>query len=273
MILDFILGRDKRIIPEIMLQTTCCLSLVGLSLMLFFSEKFALPGKINPTELYSILNGNMASLSIQYFISSWYQRDKLKFLFPVFIFMAMLLSLAEIATFILNTRPLFQIAIYASLGLLTLSLLIAGLHITFFKLSDRNQLQAVILKMIGITLLLFLPVLVVVDFTGSQDLVVFPVFFTVIQILLISLHVNNQGMATARPRDLYQKLTKREKEILPMLAEGKTYSEIATELFLSQATIKSHINNIYKKLGIRSRIELIRKYPAEIHHPESPESF
>jgi DNA-binding NarL/FixJ family response regulator len=54
-------------------------------------------------------------------------------------------------------------------------------------------------------------------------------------------------------------LTTREKEILGCLAEGYTYKKIASKLFISISTVRSHIMNIYEKLQVNSKIEAIRK--------------
>lgn len=51
-------------------------------------------------------------------------------------------------------------------------------------------------------------------------------------------------------------LTPREDEVLRHLIEGKTTSQIESELYLAQGTIKAHISHIYKKFGIHSRSEL-----------------
>ena len=55
-------------------------------------------------------------------------------------------------------------------------------------------------------------------------------------------------------------LSYREQEVLQMLLNGKTYREIASELFISENTVKFHVKNIYKKYGCSSRKELIQKY-------------
>jgi len=52
-------------------------------------------------------------------------------------------------------------------------------------------------------------------------------------------------------------LTKREKEIITLTAQGKTSSEIAEILFLSPHTVNTHRRNIYKKLDITNIKELI----------------
>lgn len=54
----------------------------------------------------------------------------------------------------------------------------------------------------------------------------------------------------------YNQLTIREKEILSLLANHSTRQEIASKLFLSQATVKKHCENIYRKLGTHRRAEL-----------------
>lgn len=54
-------------------------------------------------------------------------------------------------------------------------------------------------------------------------------------------------------------LTKRETEILQLISEGKTYTQISEELFISKETAKTHIKNIYSKLQVKSKSEAIAK--------------
>ena len=53
------------------------------------------------------------------------------------------------------------------------------------------------------------------------------------------------------------RLTQREEEVLELLAQGMKASAIAEELFISTSTAKSHIRNIYAKLGIHTQSELL----------------
>lgn len=54
-------------------------------------------------------------------------------------------------------------------------------------------------------------------------------------------------------------LTKRETTILQLISEGKTYTQISEELFISKETSKTHIKNIYSKLQVNSKSEAIAK--------------
>lgn len=58
-------------------------------------------------------------------------------------------------------------------------------------------------------------------------------------------------------------LSKRETEVLELLSQGKSYSMIADELFITRETAKSHIKNIYSKLQVNSKSEAIAKATQE----------
>ncbi|WP_435579571.1 response regulator transcription factor [Gilvibacter sp.] len=51
-------------------------------------------------------------------------------------------------------------------------------------------------------------------------------------------------------------LTPQEEKVFQLIQENKTNKEIASELFISHSTVKSHVNNIYRKLGVTSRDEI-----------------
>jgi len=54
-------------------------------------------------------------------------------------------------------------------------------------------------------------------------------------------------------------LTAREVEILQLLPTGKTYTELAEALFISESTLKTHLQSIYRKLMARNRLEAINE--------------
>ncbi|RFU84433.1 DNA-binding response regulator [Streptomyces triticagri] len=60
------------------------------------------------------------------------------------------------------------------------------------------------------------------------------------------------------PQELPDGLTGREGEVLGRIAEGLTNAEIARALHVSMATVKTHINNIFAKTGVRDRAGAVR---------------
>ncbi|MDO8998367.1 MAG: response regulator transcription factor [Bacteroidota bacterium] len=58
--------------------------------------------------------------------------------------------------------------------------------------------------------------------------------------------------------NLFSSLTKREKEILVLIAKGLTDKEIAENVFLSPLTVTTHRKNILSKLGLKNKVELTR---------------
>jgi len=67
------------------------------------------------------------------------------------------------------------------------------------------------------------------------------------------------GGRTASPDEL----TPAEKRVAALVADGRTNNEVAAELFLSVNTVESTLRRVYRKLGIRSRAELARRFTAD----------
>ncbi|WP_093629558.1 response regulator transcription factor [Streptomyces sp. 3213.3] len=60
------------------------------------------------------------------------------------------------------------------------------------------------------------------------------------------------------PAELPDGLTARETEVLVLIAEGLTNQEIARKLHVSTATVKTHINNLFAKTGLKDRAQAVR---------------
>lgn len=58
-------------------------------------------------------------------------------------------------------------------------------------------------------------------------------------------------------------ITDREKEIIRAIIKGRSNTDIAAELFISLATVKTHLHNIYGKVGVESRFELLARLRGE----------
>jgi DNA-binding NarL/FixJ family response regulator len=80
--------------------------------------------------------------------------------------------------------------------------------------------------------------------------------------LLAGLHAQQPPVyADARSPSETEKLclTARELEVVRLIAQGQSNAEIAAALFVSDATVKTHINHIFSKLGARDRAQVIVK--------------
>ena len=63
----------------------------------------------------------------------------------------------------------------------------------------------------------------------------------------------------SRPKSDSHGLTKREQEILRLVAEGRSNGEVARKLWVTEQTVKFHLSNIYRKLGVTNRTEAGRQ--------------
>lgn len=79
-------------------------------------------------------------------------------------------------------------------------------------------------------------------------------------IALKTLRLLRNPLQPEHPKDKEAvKLSERETEVLEQLSKGLSYTIISENLFLSPATVRKHIENIYKKLQVHSKIEAVQK--------------
>jgi DNA-binding NarL/FixJ family response regulator len=58
-------------------------------------------------------------------------------------------------------------------------------------------------------------------------------------------------------RERFAELTERELEVLRLLTRGMSNVEIGQQLFLSEATVKTHVTRVLGKLGVRDRVQAV----------------
>lgn len=76
----------------------------------------------------------------------------------------------------------------------------------------------------------------------------------------IARKVVNHFQKIKQPSSDMEKLTKREQEILALLAKGYLYKEIADQLGITMSTVRAHLHTVYEKLHVQSRTEAVVKF-------------
>ncbi|MDT0606886.1 helix-turn-helix transcriptional regulator [Croceitalea rosinachiae] len=92
---------------------------------------------------------------------------------------------------------------------------------------------------------------------SSKRLQLKHLFLTGLVLLIVSIaYYGYNHRIRSKKSNQFETLTGQEKNIMTKIAADKSNKEIAAELFISLSTVKTHINSIYKKLGVSSREDL-----------------
>ena len=178
-----------------------------------------------------------------------------------------------------NPRMIYWALIFEIKSIINILFTVIYTVITIILLKEYKTVKDPIilggLHKAGILSLIFIPVLVfeVIIIPLNQDFKLIPIdnFFTLLiyslwnilsitgfyKVVMLKEKLVSHEKSSLSHLDSYM-VTPREKEIIKKLITGKSYQEIADELFISYPTVKSHVYNIYNKLGIKNKIEMIQ---------------
>ena len=149
-----------------------------------------------------------------------------------------------------------------------------GIIMTMREKDTANPEITRIATIVAKSMVIFLPLLIIFDFFSGlipivhnnvpSSVTVLPFFYIFWNSLLLvscakNLKKSAQPKLDSHEASAHYGLTDRETDVLQELIQGKSYAEIADVLCVSLATVKTHINRIYKKTETKSRAELMRR--------------
>ena len=92
--------------------------------------------------------------------------------------------------------------------------------------------------------------------SGADDYIIKPfVFPNLLARIEALLRRSNWNKNEVKKSSALLGLTQREKEILKLVINGDTNLQIAKKLYVREITVKTHLNNIYRKLGVKTRVQ------------------
>jgi DNA-binding CsgD family transcriptional regulator len=103
--------------------------------------------------------------------------------------------------------------------------------------------------------------------TATQKIRLFPFYYLFLYLMLlyhgfknlIAAQKANTGVRTISKDFIsHYHITEREVEIIALVLEGLSNQKIAEKLYISSATVRNHLHNIFEKAGVSNRVELIR---------------
>jgi DNA-binding NarL/FixJ family response regulator len=95
---------------------------------------------------------------------------------------------------------------------------------------------------------------------GGESLLAPAVTTTLLARVLPTLGLAPGGRPAARngpSQEMLAQLTDRELEVLELVAKGRSNAEVARDLYISEATVKTHVSHLLSKLGLRDRVQAV----------------
>ncbi len=165
--------------------------------------------------------------------------------------------------------PLLSLAIYLSVSL---TMVFLGLTLTRAKLGHTHASYRILVRGIGWCSLGFVPLSIaeyLIALSGAisyHPLSLEYLFYLACNVVMVIAGAKSLQKDPASQGNFGEfseqqgkrfGLTKRESEMANLIAQGKTNKEIASALCISEATVRTHIYNLFQKVGASSRIELL----------------
>jgi len=221
------------------------------------------------SKFLDIVGTSFSSLLGLFFINYLFGIKITNFKKNVYIFIFVFQIIGFTIYYLINTHYILKFVMKASIDIVIIyELFIASKN---YKQIVNEDLKKAIKFFISITLI-FLPFIMLESYKSyiqvlkSIELLkisALPSYFLVINIfnLIFALKYFNTPVFITNNKltDYFKQkydITEKQGEIIELILEGITYKQIAEKLFISSKTVDNHIQNIYKKLNVNSKIQL-----------------
>jgi DNA-binding CsgD family transcriptional regulator len=192
--------------------------------------------------------------------------------------LALTSSLVEHAAIFLFPQPSFSVfqnmfENTVMLGVLTYSSWLCFSSWKHLREVSRQNLS----RQLGFLLIFFLPGLFNDTFLDDLSSIrFFPLLYCGLSIVfarhIMKYYLSHASRQTAsEPNDRFfalYNISPREQEVVPLILQGSSNQQIADTLFISPNTVKTHVRNIYAKLGVKNRVEFLT-FMRDMHTPSS----
>ena len=180
-----------------------------------------------------------------------------------------ILLLMILGNIIFNYQKTLELIIYISLIVSVVSSMVI---IRFTKPGQRIKHREKIERIMSIAILIIMPLTLFIEFLsnkfqflsvlGRDISITVPVIFILLatsKLLddLIRLSLFKTDNSIKQQNVLNFNLTQRESEVADLLIKGYSYTKIGDTLFISIPTVKTHVSNIYKKVKVNNKMELL----------------
>jgi DNA-binding CsgD family transcriptional regulator len=161
---------------------------------------------------------------------------------------------------------------FVSIGVVMFGFAIASTYCVILVVRNIRHVKSEIKRTALVAVLVVFPVQVILSYLDVRYMkdpnisyiVSLPLNFLILNILAVAFlfkyraERNGSVASTVATLTSSFRLTKREGEITNLIVSGKSNKEIAYELSIDQSTVKNHIYRLYRKVGVSSRVQLVR---------------
>lgn len=206
----------------------------------------------------SIFSGTSVLFFQPYFFFGLFNIPFTKRIYLFFILLCLVYIIAYYFFVPISNIILFSVVIYC--------IILSIVKVNEMGISDKKQIlkKYLIVSAVFIPLIIFdafLPVFPEIEQHLPFGIMSFPAYYLTIGIMNIVYtfkYYNKINSSSPKAMNLDQYgVTKRECEVIQLLIEGRSYEDISNTLTISLSSVKTHVSNIYKKLEIKNKIELI----------------